>query len=172
MPSNQTISINDYDGQTGVVGWNLVPLDITNLVDQTTAINAFIAQIELATLGVVVSKRTNIQTQLASNSLASSDENAQRGNKWRISYYDDLEFLDSPTDSVPNPGYLKPFDMEIPTADLSQRVGNSNVVFTLDGGTVGGFPSGFVTAMQATVRSPYGGNIVVTLIEAVTRSGG
>ena len=172
MPSTASLTMADYDGQVGIVGYNIPEVTSANIVAVSTDIGELRTAIEAVTRGVSIKTEMSIISRHTSSNAKSTDELAQRGNKWRVSYRDITEFLDAPTNTIPNPGYLKAFDLEIPTADFAQRVNGSDVVF--NEGTLG-VSQAFTdlgSAIQDLVLSPYGGAIKVQLIEAVTRSGG
>jgi len=175
MPSNYSISINDYDGQTGIVGVQMAELTVGNFVGILTALGTLRTAMAPLIRGLMVQSQVSIINRLAASTDKASDDQAQRGNKWRVSYRDNTPFLDAPTNSVVNYGYLKPFDVEIPTANLTLRENNSDVIYTLASGGVGAAATDiedFADAFNNVVRSPYGGDAEVLLIEAVTRSGG
>lgn len=175
MPSNASISINDYDAQTGIVGFQTAEVTAGNFIGIATALGTFRTTMQELIRGVVVQSQVSIVSRFSASDVPSTDDLAQRGNKWRVSYRDNTPFLDAPTNSVVNYGYLKQFDVEIPTANLTLRENNSDVIYTLAGGGVGAAEAdieAFVTAFNNVVRSPYGGDAQVIMIEAVTRSGG
>lgn len=175
MPSNASWSINDYDGQTGIVGVQTTEITDLNFVAVATQMGTFRTTLTELIRGIFVQAQLSIISRFAASTDKATDDLAQRGNKWRVQYRDNTQFLDAPTNSVVNYGYLKPFDFEVPTADLTLRENNSDIIYTLAGGGVGAASAdieAFVAAANALVRSPYGGAAQVLMIEAVTRSGG
>ena len=175
MPSNASISINDYDSQTGIVGFQVAEVTAATIVGIATAMGTFRLAMMPLIRGVVVQSQLSIVSRFGASDVPATDDQAQRGNKWRVSYRDNTQFLDAPTNSVVNYGYLKQFDFEVPTANLTLRENNSDVIYTNSGGGVGAAASDindFVAATNSLARSPYGGDAAVIRIEAVTRSGG
>lgn len=175
MPSNASLSINDYDAQTGIVGFQVAEVTAANLVGIATAMGTFRTTLTALIRGVVVQSQLSIISRFSASDVPATDDQAQRGNKWRVSYRDNTPFLDDPANTVVNYGYLKQFDFEIPTANLTLRENNSDVIYTLANGGIGASAAAinaFVAAANGLVRSPYGGDCQVINIEAVTRSGG
>lgn len=175
MPSNFTMSINDYDAQTGIVGFQVAEVTDLNFVGIATQLGEWRASVLPLIRGLVVQSQLSIVSRFSAADVPATDDQAQRGNKWRVSYRDTTPFLDAPANTVVNYGYLKQFDFEIPTANLTLRENNSDVIYTSGGGGVGASAAvinAFVTETNQIVRSPYGGDGAVILIEAVTRSGG
>lgn len=174
MPSNASWSINDYDAQTGIVGIQTQEVTAGNLVAVATAMGNFRTAMQELIRGVVVQSQLSIVSRFSASDVPSTDDLAQRGNKWRVQYRDNTQFLDA-GETVVNYGYLKMFDVEIPTANLTLRENNSDVIYTLTNGGIGAGAAdinAFVAAFNALVRSPYGGAAQVIMIEAVTRAGG
>lgn len=175
MPGNYSVSINDYDGQTGITGISFIELTAANFVTVLGQLGTFRSTLQALIRGVQVQAQVSIISRLAPGNTRADDDQAQRGNKWRVSYRDTTAFLDAPTNTIVNYGYQKPFDYEIPTANLSLRENNSDVIYTEAGGGVGLAAADIeahAAAFEAVGRSPYGGECVVQFIEAVTRSGG
>lgn len=175
MPSNVSITVNDYDAQAGIVGFMVTEITDENLVDVATAFGTFRTTMMALLRGVAIQSQMTILSKYDASDTPASDDQAQRGNKWRVVYRDNTPFLDAPTNSVVNYGYRKQFDIELPTANLTLRENNSDVIYTLAGGGVGAGDAAieaFVTAFNNLVRSPYGGDAQVIRIEAVTRTGG
>lgn len=171
MTTVGSITLNDYDGQAGIVGFNFDEATAANFASLATAMGSIRSAIEAVTLGISTKSEMSIIARFAASDARATSPLAQRGNKWRVVYFDDTEWLDAPTNTIPNPGYRKSFDLEIPTADLSLRDGNSDVVFS---GGVGVDPlfETLALALVGNIRSPYSGDIGINYIEAVTRSGG
>lgn len=172
MPSTFSLTINDYDRQTGVVGGNIEQLSGANFGAAVANLDAFRLAVEQVTIGISIKQELSYQEKFQDPRIAAGNDLAQRGNKWRVAYYDDTQYLDAPTNAVPNPGFRKPFDIEIPCADLTYRIGNSDQVWALGSATNDPDMDALVSAFEDLVRSPYTGEAEVTFIEAVTRSGG
>ena len=171
MPTFGSISLNDYDGQTGVVGFRLEEATGANFVALATAMGDIRAGVEGITIGTTVKSEMSIIARFAASDVRATDPTAQRGNKWRVVYTDDQPFLDPGPNTIPNPGYRGSFDVEIPTADLTLRVNNSDIVYSNGVGVDPAFEA-FVLPFITNCRSPYSGTVAVNYIEAVTRSGG
>lgn len=172
MVDSVSLTYNDYDGQAGIVSFNVDDVDATNFATIFGWVNTTMRDaINAITLGVDVKTEINNVQRYASSNTRATNPSAQRGNKWAVYYRDDTDWLDAPANTIPNPGYLKPFSVEIPTADLSLRDANSNVVWTGGVGVSSEFDD-FAIAFVAQARSPYGGLPALQRIESTTRSGG
>ena len=130
MPTNISLTLLDYDGEKSSFGYSVEDLasDGTNtnaILTGIAAMQTYIAGITRATIG---------QTQLSRinrlSNAQSSDPESAREEKWLVTYEDVTQWLDDPTNLIPNAGYGKKFNLEIPSADLSLRVGNSEIVYT------------------------------------------
>lgn len=122
--------------------------------------------IEGITLGVMNSERLQVFDTKLSNT-PPTDPSAQVERKWLVTYEDNQPFFDPPVNAIPNEGFGKLFQMEIPTADIetagfllpnSDQADLANVTI-----------AAFVTAFEAIGRSPYGGTVNVIQITAVGR---
>lgn len=169
MPDQSSVTINDYDGQSGVFAMNSAILTAANFDAQMTALEAVVDSLDAITDGVNVSYGTSHRVQVASSTAKAGDPNAQRGNKWQVHAYDNTANLGA---GVPNPYFQKPFSYEIPTARLDLRVDNNNTVWVSGGSTNVAAFDPFVTAFEAYAKSPVGGALQVSFIDTVTVSGG
>lgn len=160
-----TLSIGDYSKELSTVGFAMAtPADN----DYTAAIAALTA----IRSGVEGVSRGNVRQEQISrinpiNANWPSDEEAQREDKWLITYRDTLEWLDAPTNTIPNPGFGKLFNIEVPCADREAVVmtpGTDIVDFTQAP------MSTLVTNLQSYGRSPYGGSVSVQQVEFVGRN--
>lgn len=175
MASNASYTINDYDSQAGIVGIQIPEVSDTNFVDVATKIGELRTTMTPLIRGIFIQTQMSIISRYNASDEPATDDLAQRGNKWRVVYRDTSQWADAPTNTVPNYGYLKTFDVEIPTANLTLREGNSDVIYTKAGGGVGAAAAAiaaFVADFEELVVSPYGGVPDVLRIEAVTRTGG
>lgn len=175
MPNNYSVSINDYDTQTGIMGFAFTELTAGNFTAVLAQLGAVRAALPPLIRGTIVSANVGIQNRLASGDTPSTDDQAQRGNKWRVVIRDTAQWANPPTNTVVNYGFGKTFDVEIPTANLTLRENNSDIIYTEAGGGVGAAAADiqtFVDAVEACWLSPYGGTGTVVKIEAVTRNGG
>lgn len=175
MASNYSQSIIDYDGQTGITGLQFTELTVGNFTAVLTKLGTLRDAMSELYLGDLVNTQVSIMHRYSSGDVPSNNDLAQRGNKWRVIVRDTSEWANPPTNTVPNYGFGKTFDFEIPTADLTLREANSDVIYTQSGGGVGAKETeieAFVAAVEDVWLSPYGGAGTVVKIEAVTRSGG
>lgn len=171
MASNASLTLHDYDGQAGIVGFNTAEITAANFAGMTSAIEDLEDAVQAVTLGLVIQNELSSIRRKANSKAKSDDPNAQRGNKWMVTYMDNTAEHSA---GVPNTGYLKIFQLEIPTADLSMRIDNENDVYDAGLDPASEIPE-FITLadeLNSIVRSPYGGVGLVLKIEAVTRGGG
>jgi len=90
---------------------------------------------------------------------------AQREKKWLVTYEDNQQYLDPPTNAVVNNGYGKVFNVEIPCAALILLQPNSDLAdLSLP------LVATFVTAFEEFALSPYGGTVNVLQIRYVGRA--
>lgn len=165
----RTIALVDYDGQQGVVELPMPYTKVPLIEDiQWATFKAALAGITLGTL----SRETDTSAlQLVSSGTKSADPVAQRQTKWLVSYTDITQWLDAPTNSIANPNHLRVFQTEIPTADLSLRINNNEVIYNGgDPATAGVAMEAFIDAFTAIVRSPSGGAIQVLQVKAHSRN--
>lgn len=162
-----SISYKDYDGQTGVVSVNTDVPSAANFATLLTNFQAFKSAVDNVTLGAPNNMKLSWQNPLSASK--ATDPAAMRGNKWVIKAVDGLIELAA---GVPNPSFGKPFDTEIPTADLGLRVSNRDQIWAIgDSGIVPEMDT-LVGAFEDLARSPNGGNLVVQEILSTTRAGG
>lgn len=159
-----SFSIRDYDGAIGVTSINTGAVTAVSLPGLLTQIGSVRAAIADLTIGVMARERQEVFNTILSQDLP-TNEFAQRGSKWMVSYHDNTQFFDAPVNAIPNAGYLKPFQIEIAAADLTLLEDNATFL-PLDQTEA----AAFVTAFEAVARSPYGGVVVVDSIEYVPRS--
>ena len=169
MPDQSSITINDFDGQGGVLGMNCAVLTAANFTAQMTALVAVFDSLPAIIDGNRISYGISHRIQSQASNTKAPDPNAQRGNKWQVETHDNTATLAA---GVPNPYYLKPFTYEIPTADLELRVDNVDQVWIQGGANNVAAFDAFVTAFEAFALSPVGGALQVDRIISVTTSGG
>lgn len=90
---------------------------------------------------------------------------AQREKKWLVTYEDNQQYLDAPTNTIVNNGFGKVFNIEIPCAALVYLRANSDLA-DLSAPAM----AAFVTAFEAFALSPYGGTVNVLQIRYVGRA--
>lgn len=159
------LSLLDYSDEKSGVEVATGPVNVATLVEVTGQAADLKAAIDAVTLGTLNTEVLTAFDNLLSN-IAPTIKEAQREKKWLVSYIDNTPFLDPPVNSIANPGYQKAFSNTVPTADLSKLTTPGTDDIDL---TVSPWPA-FVTAWQALVRSPYGGQPVVTGIRYVGRN--
>lgn len=124
-----------------------------NFAATDTAITAFVAAIDGLILGVVNRRTTEAFTSTATNPGPSSDPLAQRENKWLVRYHDAVNG--------------QPFQVSLPTADLSLHMANSEFV-----DLTAGVGLAFKTASEAVMVSPNDSahSIVIDSLQFVGRN--
>lgn len=160
MPLQGRIPFRDND--------NDISSTLLNLPDAMTAAVAVqtLENITAAMLPVLLGLNNGPQVTFSGGASAGPVQaGASRTIKWLVSYRDELQWLDGPTNTIPNPGFGKSFTFTIPTADNTLLPSGSDAVdlsqepwLTL------------VNQLQASVVSPYGGNISVQRITLTGRS--
>lgn len=169
MGSTASISIVDFDGQVGIMGMNTVPLTAGNFAAQAGLLDTLLDTLPAIIDGVAIATSQTVKIQLTAPGFQGGNPDAQRGNKWIVKGHDTLVNLGA---GVPNPSYLKPFEVEIPTADVGLRINHEDVVWVEGGANNVAAFDPFVAAFEAFATSPNGGLLAVDKIEAVTRTGG
>lgn len=165
-----TFTVMDYDGEKSTISYRTIPLatDGSNLTTVLTGMTTMRTYIEGIMRGVVVQTQMSKITRITN--APASDPEAAREEKWVVTYEDTTEFLDAPANTIPNPGYGKVFNVEIPCADLSQRIDNSEIVYTPAMASPPAAVGTFVSGFEGVVRSPYSGSVQVLEIRSVGRN--
>lgn len=159
-----TFSFVDYDGETSSTTVITTGGTSVNLTQKAVDMNLLVAAIEGLILGEVT-KTEYRALQTALSSTLPTDVNAQRERKYLVTYTDTTEFLDAPTNAIPNPGFGKKFNIELPCADLSQlQAGKDTVDITTGAGAT------FKTAFETLARTPYGGVPSVVSIKHIGKN--
>ncbi len=154
-----TLSVRDWDGDIGTTGLATGAVTAVSLPGLLTQIGAYRTAVDGLIIGEMAKEQLSAFQTILSQDKASVPE-AQRNVKWTVKYHDAQQFFDPPVNAIPNAGYLKPFELELPTADLSLLADN---ITTLDLTVNPGLA--YKTAAEAMGRSPYGGTIIVDSIE-------
>lgn len=169
MPDTSIFTIVDYDGQQGSMVLNIPVITAVNLAGILGEIDDIRLGLPEIILGKVLSTGFSSRIQYNASTERAEDPAAQRGNKWLFHTQDVTVNLGA---GVPNPYFAKPFTYEIPTAKLSLRLDNNNVVYVREG--VANIPEfdTFVPLFETHAKSPVGGTLQVERVEAATTSGG
>jgi len=145
----------DYNGESTNTSFSITPP--VSMAAIATTITAFgVAALPLLR-GLPVRTAFTRDFTLASSADKASDREAQRENKWLVTYEDNTASFSVGGDNLPNPGFKKIFNLEWGTADLTLLDFNSEVIYTIGSSFVRSQVSEFVTALEAILRSPYGG---------------
>jgi hypothetical protein len=161
-----TFTLLDYDRETGSTNLQTGAVTGVSLPGLLTQIGTLRTAIEGITVGVVSSESLYaFRTRLSNTPPA--DPDAQRERVWVVHYEDTTAFFDDPVNAIPNEGFGKNFTIAIPTADFS---GDRLLTNSEDADLAETSIAAFVTAFEAIARSPYGGEVNVTRIQAGGRS--
>lgn len=159
-------SILDWDGESSAMSFNTGAVTAVSLPGLLTQFGALRTATDAMILGTISEEAQYVFKTKLSNTLP-TDKNAQRERKWLATYEDNLPFFDNPVNAIPNAGYRKVFNLEIPTADAT-LLPTTPPGDKLDLST--GVPAAWVTAFEDIARSPYGGTVTVLSIELVGRN--
>lgn len=154
----------DYDKEKSTTGFHTGAVTAVSLPGLLTQFGTLRTALAGITLGTIAGESLSVFETRLSNVLP-TDENAQRETKWLVVYEDNLPFFDDPVNAIPNEGFGRVFNIEIPTADLSLLLPNDE---RMD--ISGGAGAAFVTAFEDVARSPYGGTVNVLEIRHVSRN--
>ena len=154
-----SISLRDWDKKIGDVQVNTGLVTALTLPGLLTQIGALRTAIDNITIGVVANEKQEVFNTILSQAIP-SDPNAQRGNKWLVSYHDNTPFFDAPVNAIPNDAYLRKFRVMIPTADNSLLADNDTLLDLTAGAGLA-----FKTAFEAIAKSPAGGSVVIDFVE-------
>lgn len=169
MASRVNYQQNDYDGDSTNLGFAIDEVTSANIVQLSTDFGTLRTAIEAVCLGESIRSTMSIESQFASDKTKATDANAKRGNKWLVSLEDTQQFLDPPTNSIPNPNYRETFQFTIGCANLSLRTQNSDIVYS--SANPADYPAQFqtlATAIETIARSKFGTTGEVVEIRAVT----
>lgn len=162
-----TLGVKDYSKENSSSTINVGGVTAVSLPGLLSDIDDYRAAVDAIIVGVIRYDSLTAFKSNLSTALPASPQ-AQRERKFLVTYTDNLPFFDDPVNAIPNAGFGKVFNFEIPTADFS---------------LTGLFPTNtdevdlaqtqiaaFVTAFEALARSPYGGTVEVLAITGVGRS--
>lgn len=159
MPSKAFVEIRDYSNEIGITKLNSVDINAGNFTAQGGLLTALVAAIDPITRGAMAGSKMQIPTN--GGNIAPTLEEAQIEKTWLILYTDDQPFLNPPTDTVPNPGYGLQFQLSWPCATYTDFLLPDSDEADITSGSM----SSFVTALEAVLRSPYGGTCEVTSVK-------
>jgi hypothetical protein len=145
-----SIVIEDYDGERSSVRPNLQDADAgaTNYGSLATDLDEIKDSILTVITGEV--RYAQLGVQFPESVAAVTDNQAAREGKWLVTMRDTTQYMDS-GNLINNPGYMKLFSFEIPTADRTLLPTNSDTVDLTEATTW----APFVASMEANCRSPY-----------------
>jgi hypothetical protein len=167
MPGLLGFSMLDYSREKS--SFSIITGDVTavSLPGLLTEIGALRAAVDGITLGTVADESLRAFATNLSNTPPASPL-AQVESAWLVTYEDSLAFFDDPVNAIPNEGFGKLFTLTIPTADIAaagRLAPNSDEAVLTEAGI-----AAFITAFEATARSPYGGTVNVVSIRFVGRN--
>lgn len=168
MTTVSTLTLLDSSKEQAQVSVNALELTAANFTAQQGLRDAFFEATEDVILGV----RVQAQTSVIARDVTAAPANtaAQRESKWLVSYRDNSVNVPG-APGVANPGYGKYFNIEIPTADVTDAslfVAGSDLANWQGAGADTQWTD-WVADFQAYARSPYGGIPLVVEIEFVGR---
>jgi len=167
MPGRLGFSVLDYSREKKSFSLNTGEVTAISLPGLLTEVGSLRGAIEGITLGVVSDESLSVFNTNLSNTPPTSPL-AQVEAAWLVTYEDALPFFDDPINAIPNEGYGRLFTMTIPTADIAatgRLAPNSDQAVLTESGM-----AAFVSAFEATARSPYGGTVNVVSIRHVGRN--
>ena len=144
-----TFTFVDYSGEKSTVTFPHEAVTAPSLPNLLSWTGALRGAVQAVTLGNVANEQMIVFNTPLGAALP-TDHNAQRERKWL----------------VVNEGFRKLFTLEIPTADIVNRLlPGTDIADPADPDI-----QALVSQMQAHMRSPYGGTIEVVSISAVGRN--
>lgn len=162
MPGRLGFSMLDYSREKASFSLATGEVTAASLPGLLTEVGTLRGAIDGITDGTVSDERLTVFETNLSNT-PPTDLNSQREHVWVVTYEDNLPFFDDPVNAIPNEGYGRLFNLTIPTADPDGGTGrlqeNSDLADLSEAGM-----SAFVSAFEATARSPYGGTVNVLRI--------
>jgi hypothetical protein len=147
MPTRGFVTIQDHTNEATTVNFWVQDVGAINYGSVTQDIDEIKDGILEVIRGNVL--QSGFTKTFPENPAVVTDPLAQRESKWLVRYRDTSQFLDA-VNSIANPGFLKIFNLEIGTADLTLLQPGSE---QMDLESVRG--AAFVAAMEPNIRSPY-----------------
>lgn len=156
MPDIAYFDVRDHSNELSRTNLNMPIITSANFTAQAGLLTALVAAVDDISIGVMAGSGISHVANLGT--IPPTEELAQIETAWKVIYTDSQPFLDPGTDLVPNPGYGKPFQLDIPCADYTD-----NLMLNSDRANIGdaGVVDAFVDAFEAVVKSPYGGSVTV-----------
>lgn len=162
-------SIRDYNGEISNCSGFIVQATVVNLPSLLSDVGAFRTAMEDLILGVVSREYADLYNTLLSND-APTDLNAQRERKILVFYEDTDEFLDA-VNAVRNPLFRQIQTMEIPTARVQDKDGNSLLLAGTESyDFTNPYVIAFVTAFEKFFRSQAIGSVKIVDMQLVGRN--
>jgi len=154
----------DHSGEGSSVTVITNNLTAGNFATKLAQYQALVSAIEGVNLGTLNQSQLTAFVARGSN-VPPTNSAAQREIKWLVSYQDNQQYLDPPTNVVVNNGFGKLFSIEIPCADPSLVRPNTDIADLL-------LPAwtAFIAAFEAFALSPYGGSVKVVGARLVGRA--
>jgi len=167
MPGRLGFSMLDYSREKAsfsIATGEVTAASLPGLLDEVGDLRA---AVEGITLGVVSDESLSVFNTNLSNTPPTSPL-AQVESSWLVTYEDVTAFFDDPVNAIPNEGFGRLFTLTIPTAEIAttgRLAPNSDMAVLTETGM-----AAFVTSLEATARTPYGGAVNVVTIEHVGRN--
>jgi len=165
MPGRLGFTLLDYSREKSALSFATGEVTAVSLPGLLDEVGDLRTAIEGITLGVVSDESLSVFNTNLSNTPPVS-ELAQIESAWLVTYEDNLPFFDDPVNAIPNEGYGRLFTLTIPTADIVGRLVANSDMANLANTQI----AAFITAFEATARSPYGGTVNVVSIKFVGRN--
>lgn len=162
MPTRASVRIEDVSAEISRFEPNVADDTAAN---QFTAIGNIITPAYNDALIVGLPQRYTVSQSQQSGIAGTIGGNAHRELKWLVVYEDTQQFLDPPTNALPNPYFGRRFALELPTANPAILASGTDVL-----PLTATQAANFVTAFNANARSPVGGSVAVREIRLVGRA--
>lgn len=162
-----SFTILDHSRETANMGFNTGAITAASIAGALTQFGALRTAVEGIINGVVAAEALYVNRSKLTNT-PPSDPTAKRELKWLVTFEDTTEYFDPPTNAIPNAGFGKVFNVEVPCADDS--ITDIMIPNTDDADLTQTQMAAFVTAFEALCKSPYNGAVNVTRIQRVGRN--
>ena len=166
MTSTVTYSFIDYDKEPSKSSINIVTVTGANYDATQTNITNFQNALDAICLGNVTANTQSNKNLFSKDPPA--DPLAKRELKYQVTSEDVTQWLDAPTNTIPNPNYRELFTNTIPTANPALQAGNSQILFP--SANVQGVITAFIAEWESFAKSPSGGTYNVREIKIVGRN--